>query len=200
VTLHSLVSAAWLLLFLTQAILAATARTAVHRRVGVLGAVLAVVFVLLGCFTVIAEARRGFDMSGDISRFATPSTDRLAAVGLLLFFFQFGILVGAALWYRDRPAVHKRLMLLALLGALSPTPLAHVMGYWFPLEPWAGIVFTITVLFFLSLSALHDKLVERRIHPVSIWVPFMVLGSGLIFNIAIAPSALWRRFAAWLIQ
>ena len=202
VTLHALVSAAWLLLFLTQATLVATGRTPVHRRVGVFGAVLTVAFIVLGYFTVIAQARRGFDLSGDIGRLAPPGAEAggVAAIGLLFFFFQFAVLVGAALRYRDRPAVHKRLMLLALLGALAPTPAAHVIGYWFEPGPLAGILFSIGALFFLPLSALHDKLTEGRIHPVSLWVPLLLVGSGLLFNTGITPTASWRRFAAWLIQ
>jgi hypothetical protein len=154
VTLHALVSVAWLLLFLTQGTLVATARTAVHRRLGAFGAVLTGAFIVLGYFTVIAQARRGFDLSGDIARLAPPGTegDGLAAIGLLFFLFQFTVLVGAALWYRDRPAVHKRLMLLALLGALAPTPLAHLIGHWLAPRPLAGILFPIGALLFLSLN------------------------------------------------
>jgi uncharacterized membrane protein YozB (DUF420 family) len=202
VTLHALVSVAWLLLFLTQATLVATARTPVHRRVGVFGAVLTVAFIVLGYFTVIAQARRGFDLSGDIGRLAPPGTETvgLAAIGLLFFFFQFAVLVGAALLYRDRPAVHKRLMLLALLGALAPTPAAHLIGYWVAPGPLARILFPVAALFFLPLSALHDKMTEGRVHPVSLWVPLLLVGSGLLFNVGITPSASWRRFAAWLIQ
>ena len=44
VTAHGIVAGAWLLLFLTQATLAATRRAAVHRRLGMLGPVLAVVY------------------------------------------------------------------------------------------------------------------------------------------------------------
>jgi hypothetical protein len=72
VTIHAIVSALWLVLFLTQATLIATTRTAVHRRLGVIGAVLAVVFVVLGVFSVVEQARRGFDLSGDIGRVPLP--------------------------------------------------------------------------------------------------------------------------------
>ena len=72
VTLHAAVSAIWLLLFLGQATLAATRRAEVHRRLGLLGALLTLVFVVIGYFTTVAQARRGFDLSGDISRFTPP--------------------------------------------------------------------------------------------------------------------------------
>ena len=45
---HAIVAAAWLMLFLTQVTLVATGRTAVHRRLGLLGPVLALAMIVLG--------------------------------------------------------------------------------------------------------------------------------------------------------
>ena len=72
VNAHAIVSVAWLLLFLMQATLIATRHIAIHRRFGMIGAALAVVFVVLGYFSVVEQARRGFDLSGDISRVPPP--------------------------------------------------------------------------------------------------------------------------------
>jgi hypothetical protein len=47
VTAHGIILMAWLLLFLTQAALAATGRTSVHRSLGLLGPVLAVATIIL---------------------------------------------------------------------------------------------------------------------------------------------------------
>ena len=57
VAAHATMSAAWLLIFLTQATLIATGRTAVHRRRGIAGMLLAVALVVTGPFIVIEEAR-----------------------------------------------------------------------------------------------------------------------------------------------
>ena len=46
---------------------------------------------------------------------------------VLLAFANFGILVALGLWFRHRPAVHKRLMLLAL-RSLVQTPAIHLGG------------------------------------------------------------------------
>ena len=202
VTAHAIVSAVWLLLFLTQTTLVATARTALHRRVGIFGAVLTVAFIVIGSFTVIAEARRGFDLSGDIGRLPPPPGADPAAtvVALLSFFLTFAMLVGAALWYRRRPNVHKRLMLLAVLGGLTPTPVAHVIGHWQVFQPWAVMIFPLSLLIFLSFSAIHDRVSEGRIHPVSLWVGLLVFAWNAVFNIAIVPSSAWREFAKWVIQ
>lgn len=201
VTAHAAVSAAWLFLFLAQAALIATSRTAVHRRVGVAGAVLTAVFLVLGWFTTLEQARRGFDLSGAISRLpAPPGLDpATATVGLLLFFLTFGVLAGTALWYRRRPAVHKRLMLLALLGGLTPTPVAHVIGTWPALQPWANLIFPLSLVVFLAIGPIYDRISDGRIHPVSLWSGLSLFVWNTAFNLAIIPSAAWRQFARWLI-
>jgi uncharacterized membrane protein YozB (DUF420 family) len=152
VTAHAIVSVGWLVLFLTQATLVATGRTDVHRRVGIVGAVLTMMFVVVGYFTLIEEARRGFDLSGDIIRRPPGSgVSNPAVMALLWNFLTFRILAGAGLCYRHRPAVHKRLMLLAMLGGLTNTPVAHVVGHWPSLQPGAGIIVPVSarLCFFL---------------------------------------------------
>jgi uncharacterized membrane protein len=55
------------------------------------------------------------------------------------------------------------------------------------------------VLLSLSLNAIHDRLTEGRIHPVSVWVPIAMF---VLFNVAtlvVQPSAAWIRFAEWLV-
>jgi hypothetical protein len=195
---HTIVSVAWLVLFLVQTALVATARTDVHRRLGIAGAVLTVAFVVIGCFAVVVEARRGFDLGGDISRLPDlPGVDPVArAVGILFFFLVFAILVGAALWYR--PSVHKRLMLLAVLGGLTPTPMTHVVGHWTILHPWGTTIFAVGFLICLSFSPIHDRVTEGRIHPVSLWGAVLVFLANVLFSLAIVPSAAWDRFARWL--
>jgi hypothetical protein len=122
VTAHGALAGAWLLFFLFQTTLVATRRTAIHRRLGVAGPLIAFAMIAVGSMTVIDLARRGYDLSGDIARAAgppgsrVPTGEELAVTMLpaLLAFANFGILTGLALLFRHRPAVHKRLMLLAL--------------------------------------------------------------------------------------
>lgn len=198
---HAAVSASWLFLFLAQAALVATGRSAIHRRVGVAGVVLTALFLVLGWFTTLEQARRGFDLSGAISRVpALPGVDPVSGtVGLLFFFLTFGVLAGGAFWFRRRPAVHKRLMLLALLGGLIPTPVAHLIGNWSALQPWATVVFVVSLVVFLAIGAIYDRMSEGRIHPVSLWCGLAVFAWNTTFNVAIIPSAAWRQFAHWVI-
>lgn len=203
VAIHGLLGVSWLFLFLTQATLVATRRVAVHRRLGVFGAVLATAFVLVGALTVIAQARRGYDLSGDLERATVSRTEPLAQVAAivpLFFFLVFGVLVAAALLYRRRPAIHKRLMLLAVLGGLTVTPVVHLLGHWTSLKAVAGLIFLATLLVALSLSAVHDYVTERRIHPVSAWVAGAVLISFVAYAVVVVPTAWFRAFAAALIR
>lgn len=201
VTAHVILSATWLVLFLAQATLIATRRVALHRRIGIAGALLALAFVAVGCLTVVEQARRGFDLSGDISRLAPPGTppDPAATLSIVFFFSSFAVLVGVALGYRHRPAVHKRLMLLAMIGALTPTPLAHLIGHWPALQARAGMVVLLSTLVVLSASAVYDRISERRFHPVSLYVPVLLVVWQVVLNRVVVPSTPWQRFAAWLI-
>ena len=69
---HGFVAAMWLLLFLAQATLIATRRTAVHRRMGKAAPLVAALMIVFGYMTVIEFARRGYDLSGDLQRAPRP--------------------------------------------------------------------------------------------------------------------------------
>jgi hypothetical protein len=59
---------AWLILYLVQTMLAANGGIALHRRLGVVGALVAVAAVATGFVATVAMVWRGFDSSGDLSR------------------------------------------------------------------------------------------------------------------------------------
>lgn len=198
VAAHATISAAWLLIFLTQATLIATGRTAVHRRLGIAGVLLAVALVVTGPFVVIEEARRGFDLSGDLVPRGT-SQDAGITLSLLFVFLLFGLLVAGAAWYRRRPEVHKRLMLLALVPLMN-APLAHLVGHWEALRPWAGVIFPGFNAVLLALLPIHDRLTRGRIHPVSLWGAILLFAWFPVFLGVVASTAAWRNFAEWLVR
>jgi hypothetical protein len=194
VTLHGAAMTGWLLLYLAQTMLARSGRLGVHRRLGVAGAGLAALVVILGIAVTVEAGRRGFDLSGDLVR-GNPSGD---FVGLLILPFGdallFGAFVGAALLYRRRPEVHKRLMLLAVFGTLMGAPIAHVRGHW-NLPP---VLPALLGLAFFFAAAVHDRLRDARIHPVSLWGAILLVGLVVIRNLA-APSAAWHGLVSWLV-
>lgn len=200
--LHAIVSVGWLLLFLVQTTLVATSRVTTHRRVGVAGAALSCAVVVLGVLVVLAQARRGFDLSGDITRLPLPTgVDGLSATVALLFFpVQFGILVGAALWYRRRPRQHKRLMLFAALAGLTPTPVAHIIGHWVGPQPWADALFPLSNILFVTLIAVCDRMTDGRVHPATLWLGLLVVATERVLTLVVQGSEAWRSFAQWLVR
>jgi hypothetical protein len=204
---HGSVTGAWLLLFLAQAGLIATRRVAAHRYVGFAGAGLAVATIVVGYIAIVGMMRRGFDLSGDITRAAgppgSPPPGPADAWIPLAEFLIFGILVGAALLYRHRPAIHKRLMVLALFSlALEPIfhLVGHVSGRWPALwGPASAVGLTAQVLLLFS-CAIHDRLSYGRVHPISLWVPIGLSACVTILVVGVSPSSAWQEFAAWLTQ
>lgn len=192
---HTALSTAWLLLFLAQTILVAIGGTRIHRRLGITGGVLAVALVVTGLLMMIEEARRGFDLSGDL---VPRGSSQTAAASLIVAnaFVLFGLLVAGAFWYRRRADVHKRLMMLAILGPLIGAPLAHLVGHW----PVPAFVFPVATIGFLAIQPLHDRVVAGRVHPVSLWGGLLVFAWFSVFFVALAPTEGWNRFAEWLVR
>jgi hypothetical protein len=196
VWVHGAVFSAWLLLYLVQTTLIAARCTAVHRRIGVAATVLAAAVLGVGYATAVAMARRGFDLSGDLNAAADPLRVLVLPLGDLV---SFGVLVTGAFWYRRRPEVHARLMLLATAGALMAAPLAHLIAK-IPALREAPPVILVPLSALCMASAVHDRIVDGRIHPVSLWGGVALLAWGPLRALVIGPSATWHLFAGWLIR
>ena len=209
VMVHGLVGSAWLLLFLAQTTLAATGRISIHRRLGAVAPVLAVILIVLTFQITVEMVRRGHDLSGDLFRPAGPPGGPVPPVaevdgglGAFVSSLNFGILVAAGWWNRRRPEIHKRLMLVALLS-LAGVPLLHLVGYavgrWPDLSgPAVMAVPFVGANLLLFAGAVHDKMTRGRVHPISVWVPLALIATSILLFFAVAQSAPWRQFTAWL--
>lgn len=195
---HGAVFGAWLLLFLAQTIFIRTKNITLHRRVGYLGAALAILMVVSGYLTAISMARRGFDLSGDLIQ---ENGDPLA---LLVFqlgdLLSFSILVGLAVKFRNRPEVHKRLMLLATIGALMPAALTHIIGHSPVLRSISAPIIVFPLFLLLFASAIYDRIKTDKFHPVSLWVATALFIWSNLRAVVIGPSDAWHQFASWLIK
>jgi hypothetical protein len=195
---HGAIFGAWLLLFLTQTILVTKRKIAVHRRLGYLGALLAVLMVLSGYITAIAMARRGYDLSGDLIQGNSDPLELLVfQLGDIL---SFSILVGLAIWYRSKPAVHKRLMLLATVGSLMPAALTHIIGHSPVLREITAPIIIIPLIMLLFAGAVHDRFFRGSIHPISLWVALALFVWANLRAAVIGPSDAWHNIAEWLIK
>jgi hypothetical protein len=177
---HGLVMTAWLVMFGTQVILVARRRLDLHRRLGQWGAWLAVVVVVVGVATILVRSRLMYPA-------ATSWTSVVVFVafdGLSLLLF--GVLVSLAWRNRPRPAIHRRLMTMAML-ALLPPAFGRLVAYLRHDHIEIAVVglMTATVFIFVAVDALRS----RRVQPAA-WVPglFILLVNGITYFAQIAPD------------
>jgi hypothetical protein len=173
VHLHGAVFSSWIFLFAVQSSLVASGNIRLHRKLGVLGAVLAGLMVILGILAPFGTLRRG----AVLPSFFTPASFLIDnVIGIILF----GLYVAVAIWQRNNRKVHKRLLLIAntmlLPPALSRMPIvqAHfflvpaiTLGilaalFIFDIFTWKRplLVTILGVLIFLASQPLSDAVVR----------------------------------------
>lgn len=185
--LHGIAFSSWIALFVIQTWLVASDRTSVHRRLGVMGGFLAALMVIVGLTIAVHAARYGFLTPGlppPLIFFVIPFFDILV----------FSILVGAALYYRRKPATHKRLMLVATISilpsAFARIPLALITAA----LPTSGFALADAIVL---RCVLYDVAANRRLHRAYLW-------GGLLFALSfplrmlLAGTAAWMTFARWI--
>src|SRR5204863_9747230 len=135
---HGFVFSLWPALLLMQTTLVARRRLSLHRTLGIAGAVLSVLMIVIGMMAAIEAAQLGHrgaspvEMPDALMFLAIPVRD----------LFVFAVLAGLGFWYRHSPATHKRLMLLATLGGILPAPVGRLQALG-PGMAIAGIVFAL---------------------------------------------------------
>jgi hypothetical protein len=195
---HGIVVFLWQLLYLLQALLIANRRIDLHRRLGLASIALLVAIIPLGFTTTTAMIRRGYDLSGD-QGFRTSQE----AIGGSVFNFaallSFLILAVAAIGYRRRPAVHKRLMLFAAIS-LIVAPIAHLGGH-LPISMGTYIaMYSILYTLFLLAPVAFDYLTEKRVRFLTTAMAVGLFASQLVQAFVIGPSPAWQRFCTWISQ
>lgn len=175
VHLHGWVMTAWVVLFLTQTLLIAKRRTDLHRKLGIAGALVALVIVALGIYTI----------SNSIFRKHPDANLRLFSLLYVAFdgisLLVFGGLVLAALRVRLRPQVHKRLMLMAMLSLLPPA-YGRFVAYFTNVGIEAIVLglMSATVLLCIAIDAVR----HRRLHPTLAWCGALVIAVNILTYVA----------------
>lgn len=186
---HAVLMGSFMLLLLTQTALAATGRIDLHRRLGLLGAVIAPALVVVGFLLVPTIYRQ---IWGGLQ--AVPPEQKAAIQNLLLFLdnimlvqirigLLFSIFIAIALTARKTdPGLHKRMMFLAVVVAL---PAAFDRMTWLPTtmpaSPLAGEFYT---LFAISPMFVWDLIRHRKIHKAYvIWLAIYALAAVAVYGL-----------------
>lgn len=152
--LHGAVFLGWMALLVTQATLVSRGRTRLHRRVGAFGIAYGALVLALGLAIMFFAASM---------HMASGAWDRDSAAAFLLLplgdMVLFAGFFAAAIAYRRRPEIHKRLILLATVALLFAA-VARVV----PPEP--APIFLLVWLAPLLVAMAHDWRRRRRLHPV----------------------------------
>ena len=177
--IHATVFTGWLVLFLTQAVLAATKQVKWHLRLGKIGIGYGALLVVIGLITGALRSSR-LPLGG-------PAEDLLfAATADMVVFSGF---FAAAIVYRRKPQVHKRLMMVAANMLL----IAAVARMKFIPPPPAGLPLFVAIWFLPLIAAMaYDWWSQRRVHAVYfIGVAAFIVR---ILAIAIHNTDAWRAF------
>ena len=186
VHVHGLVFTGWVLFFLSQTVLVASGRTYLHRRMGIGGAMLAGLVVIVGTAVAIHRAKTGVS--------PIPGVPPLGFLAIPLFdMVVFAVLVSAAIYFRRRLEAHKRLMTLSMISLLA-APIARMN--FLPLPPGPPTFFGLADLFIVAMLV-YDLSTRGKVHPATIWGGLLIVASQPL-RLMISGTAPWLAFASWL--
>ena len=176
---HATVYVGWLALLIAQTVLAARGEIATHRRVGNFGIAYGALVWILGLIVSIAmpviNVHSGlWPMERGEQFLAIPLGDMVL----------FGGFFGAAIAYRRKPEIHKRLIILASVAVMFAaigrafTTAGVLLGD--PDAPLGGTAARLLLWYSPVLVAMaHDLVTRRRIHPVY-WIGVVAMAVAFL--------------------
>jgi hypothetical protein len=177
-----------------QVTLVAKRRTKLHQQLGILGAGLATLVFVVGILTGIYGAARFVKDPSMLPPGAPPPLPFLIIpLGDMVIF---AILIGAALYYRNRLDIHKRLMLLAAINLMVPAIARIPLSFIATGGPLA--FFGLADLCLLGFVA-FDTIRHRRFHPAFLWGSLLIIVFQPL-RILLAGTEAWTSFAAALVS
>lgn len=187
VYLHAALFLSWIVLFVAQTALVRARNVRLHRRLGEFGVVLGISMFWVGLVTAIAM--RNFRITHDSTEtaafLAIPINDLL----------DFTIAFALALYWRQKPEIHRRLMLFATIAltgaAFARFPLAMMNIPWF---------FYVGTDLLFGAAAVRDLVTIRRIHPVYLYgVPAVMCGEYAGVWLFLHRPEFWLTFCRFVI-
>jgi hypothetical protein len=201
--LHGAVFYFWLMFFVAQSGLVASGRTAFHRELGLLGVSLATGMFLIGLGVAVHRIREleaaGFGETGR----------RFAVVPVTSISF-FAIVFAAAIRNVRKPAIHKRLMLVATVALLQAAVARWTRLLLAPAQADAAsgaVALPQTVAFtvlpgvlsdlLIVVAMIHDRRTTGRVHPVY-WIAGGALLALQLLRAPLSSTDAWMRITHWL--
>lgn len=188
--LHGALMTGWFALFFTQTHLIASRRVAMHRRLGIVGAMMAASIVVVVVTVLVHAAARDVSSPAESARSIVFLGTGLVNVGI------FATFVGTAIALRRRPDSHKRLMLLAtlaiLVAALARIPLDFIE------RGGLSVAILLADLCIVVVVAV-DTFRNHRLHPVFAWGGLFFIVSMHLADIGARTQA-WTRLVSWLVS
>ena len=178
VHIHGMVFTGWILFYIVQNLLAMNGGMKLHRRLGMLGVLLASGVVCLGLAVAIRQAREGrFFPFPDIYSSLAVSFSQMVL---------FAVFITAGLALRRDGETHKRLILMATQLFFFPAFGRLLQG-----------INTITLLLALTFyfaGPVYDRITRGRVHEAYRWgVPLLVLTMPPM-DVLLSHTLPWRFF------
>lgn len=164
----------WVFLFLVQSFLIARRKITFHRRMGILGAVIAA-GVLISGLAILYYLAAGYPQNG-------MGLEQVSATvwGNLVILAAYSIFVSSGIALRSRPKSHKRLMLLATLSMMGQ-PLVRI-GHFDLLQVSDSIIINDAIyglgglLLLFAFVVIHDIRALGCPHFIVVWgIPLQVV-------------------------
>ena len=176
---HGLVFFGWMAVMMAQVIVAARGNVRLHRRIGRWGIAYGCVVIVSGL--IVGPANAVIKVESGVWTRDEAARSLLVNVGDMV---SFAMWFGGAIWYRSRPEVHKRLMIVATVALLF----AALARWTFIGSGLARAGIWLSPIF---IGMVHDWITRRRVHPV------YIIGSIALFLFAfrllVANSEAWLR-------
>ena len=183
IQIHAMVFVTWLLLFVTQAVFAATGRIRLHMRLGRWMMAYGLVVICPGLMA-ISEGFTARFASGDAFR------EQRWLFGTLRDLVFFAPFLAAGWIYRRRPEIHKRLMIVATVVLVLPavsrmTFLGTPVPLWKFMLVWPAPVY---------IAMIHDFRTRKLVHPVYVIGIVAMLAMRLV--LPLGSSHMWQTIAS----
>jgi uncharacterized protein with PQ loop repeat len=193
VILHGIAMSSWIVLLIVQSSLIVRGNRKLHMSLGVGGAILAALLLILGITTAIASVHYnpdGYKGIWGARRFLSF---------MLINVLGFGVLAGIGLNYRRRPEVHRPMMFLATLFVAGPAGAFRIPAISGPIMGAIHGIFAAWV----PMLILGASLVLIKWGMTRSWDRYFAAGFGGILltcvaQVFVANSAWWYQTAGWV--